>query len=158
MRSLHQIACVLFLAFGAFFAWQGFALHLDGQFGPGPGFFPFCIGIGIAILAVTRFAQVTLQPAQPLPEDFVPARERLVLLTVVVGALVGFMALLRPLGFDLAMGALLLVLFFAIDREHVVLKLVLAVVGSVGVHRVFEDTLKLPLPHAALPWLQSLGL
>ena len=36
--------------------------------------------------------------------------------------------------------------------------LAVAIVGSFGVHWVFESLLRVPLPYASLPFLQTLGL
>lgn len=62
-----------------------------------------------------------------------------------------------PLGFKLAMLRLLLFLFFAFDREHVLAKLVTAVAGCVGTHYVFEHVLRVPLPCLSLSALRSVG-
>jgi hypothetical protein len=75
----------------------------------------------------------------------------------VLVALVAFGALLLPLGFDLAMLALLLFLFFAFDRGHAIVKIVIALVGSFGVHYGFERFLRVPLPNASLDFLRALG-
>ncbi len=158
MKAARQVTALLALALGAYLAWQGTKLRIEGDFGPGPGFFPFWIGCGIAVLSALWLAQLVFQRASVSPEAFLPTREGAAKLALVVGALVDVVLLLRPIGFNLAMLGLLLVLFFAIDRRHVVAKLVIAVAASFGVHWLFEHALGVPLPDASLPALQALGL
>ncbi|MBL8697630.1 MAG: tripartite tricarboxylate transporter TctB family protein [Alphaproteobacteria bacterium] len=158
MKAARLVTALLVLALGVYLAWQGTRLRIEGDFGPGPGFFPFWIGSGIAVLATAWLAQLVLRPAVAAGERFLPPRDAAAKLAIVVGALVAFMLLLRPIGFNLAMLGLLLVLFFAVDRRHAAAKVAIAVAASFGVHWLFEHALNVPLPDAALPALQALGL
>lgn len=157
MKAARLVVALLVLVLGASLAWQGTRLRLEGDFGPGPGFFPFLIGCGLALLSALWIVQIALQSGAASGIAFLPPRESRTTLVVVLAALVGFMLLLRPIGFNLAMLGLLLVLFFAIDRRHVPAKLAIAVVGSFGVHWLFEKALNVPLPDAGLPALQQFG-
>ncbi len=158
MKAARQITALLAFALGAFLVWQGRRLRIEGDFGPGPGFFPFWIGIALVVLGGVWMAQLVLKPAGDAGAAFLPARDSRGRLAVVFAALVGFMLLLRPIGFNLAMLALLLVLFFAIDRKFVVAKITIAFAASFGVHWLFERKLNVPLPYASVPALQHLGL
>jgi len=157
VKRVHQITGLIFLGIGAFLVHQGYRLRLEGQLGPGPGFFPFWIGVALSALSVVWVAQSTLRPAPVAAPDLVPARADALRLLTVIAALVAFMLLLRPIGFDLAMLSLLLFLFFVMDRRHAVAKVVIAGLGSFGVHAVFEQILRVPLPYASLPLLTRLG-
>jgi hypothetical protein len=99
--------------------------------------------------------QVLLGPATPAPAG--SESGGLGRVAAIILALIAFAVLLTPLGFTLVMLALLLGLFFAYDREHVLAKIVVAIAGSVGTHYVFEHYLRVPLPDASLPALRSLG-
>ena len=158
MKAARLITGILVVALGAFLAWQGLRLRIDGDFGPGPGFFPFWIGLGLALLGCVWCARLAFVPAAAGPNGaFLPPPGARMVVASSIGALVAFMLLLRPLGFDLSMLALLLGLFFLIDRKNPVAKIVIAFAGSFGVHRVFETLLSVPLPDAALPILRQLG-
>ena len=159
MRRIYQVASLAFLALGLFLASQGRALGIAGRFGPGPGpgFFPFWVGLGLAALSLAWLGQVTLRPVPGAPPDFVPERDGQVRVVSVVAALVGFAVALTGLGFDLAMLGFLIALFLAFGREHVLPKIVLAVAGSFGVHYVFEKLLEVPLPSTSLDALRKLG-
>lgn len=159
MNAARQVTGMLVVALGAFLAWQGTLLRIEGDFGPGPGFFPFWIGLGVATLGVAWSARLAFGQAGAVADGaaFLPPRGTRLVIAATIGALVAFMLLLRPLGFDLSMLALLLALFFLVDRSHAVAKVVIAFVSSFGVHWVFETLLAVPLPNAALPFLRQLG-
>lgn len=158
MRRLYQACSLLCIALGAYLAYEGYRLRLVGQLGPGPGFFPFWTGIALVVVGALWLTQASLRGAPRLPTGFVPVRGRLLTLAAIVLALVAFMLLLRPLGFNLAMLLLLLFLFFLIDRSHPVAKVVLAFLGSFGVHYLFEQVLRVPLPFASWGALRQFGL
>lgn len=158
MKRIHQATSLVTGGIGVFFVLQGIRLKFEGQLGPGPGFFPVLIGIALTLLSAVWLVQATLKPAAISASDVLPPRRDLVTLVAAVGALIAFMLLLRPLGFNLTMLGLLLFLFFLIDRDHPVAKLVIAFLGSFGVHYVFEQLLRVPLPFASLPLLRQLGL
>lgn len=155
MRRVSLVTSLLFMAVGLLLTYGGYALKLKGQYGPGPGFTAFWIGLPLTILcAVWLVELLKLQPGAA----FISERGGLHRVVTVVLALVAFAVLLVPLGFDLAMLALLLFLFFAFNREHSVAKILAAFGGSFGVHYAFEHYLRVPLPYSSMSLLQSLGL
>ena len=158
MKRIYQVTSLIFAGIGIFMVLQGIRLKIVGQLGPGPGFFPFWIGVLLTSLSAVWLVQVTLGPAIAVSHGLLPPRRDLLRLAAVVLALIAFMLLLRPLGFNLSMLALLLFLFFAIDRKHAIAKIVVAFLGSFGVHHLFEQGLRVPLPFASIPFLQQLGL
>jgi len=140
-----------------FMTYGGYALRLKGQYGPGPGFTAFWIGLPLTVLSLVWFAQLCLR-WKAEREPFESEQGGLRRVAAVVLALVAFGILLVPLGFNLAMLALLLFLFFASNREHRMLKIVIALAGSFGVHYTFEHYLRVPLPYSSIDFLQALGL
>ena len=154
MTRVRQAAALIVTAIGVFLALAGVRLRLEGQYGPGPGFLAFWVGLALAVLGPVWLVQVSLAPP-PAPRPSAPGGPARV--AAILGALAAFAVLLAPLGFTLVMLGLLLGLFFAYDREHALAKIVVALVGSVGTHYVFERFLRVPLPDATLPALRSLG-
>lgn len=154
MTRFRQAAALVVTAIGVFLALAGVRLRLEGQYGPGPGFLAFWVGLALAVLGPVWLVQVSLAPP-PAPRPSAPGGPARV--AAILGALAAFAVLLAPLGFTLVMLGLLLGLFFAYDREHALAKIVVALVGSVGTHYVFERFLRVPLPDATLPALRSLG-
>jgi putative tricarboxylic transport membrane protein len=154
LTRFRQAAALVVTAIGVFLALAGVRLRLEGQYGPGPGFLAFWVGLALAVLGPVWLVQVSLAPP-PAPRPSAPGGPARV--AAILGALAAFAVLLAPLGFTLVMLGLLLGLFFAYDREHALAKIVVALVGSVGTHYVFERFLRVPLPDATLPALRSLG-
>jgi hypothetical protein len=154
LTRFRQAAALIVTAIGVFLALAGVRLRLEGQNGPGPGFLAFWVGLALAVLGPVWLVQVSLAPP-PAPASSAPGGP--VRVAAILAALVAFAVLLAPLGFTLVMLGLLLGLFFAYDREHALAKIVVALVGSVGTHYVFERFLRVPLPDATLPALRSLG-
>ncbi len=157
MRRASLVMAVLFVAAGLFMTYGGYALKLKGQYGPGPGFTAFWVGLPLTVLSAIWVVQLCLKGRAEDPERFESERGGLRRIAAVLLALVAFGALLVPLGFDLSMLALLLFLFFAFDRGHPLIKLVIALAGSFGVHFVFERFLRVPLPNASIDFLRGLG-
>jgi hypothetical protein len=154
LTRFRQAAALIVTAIGIFLALAGVRLRLEGPYGPGPGFLAFWVGLALAVLGPVWLVQVSLAPP-PAPAPSAPGGPLRV--AAILAALVAFAVLLAPLGFTLVMLGLLLGLFFAYDREHALAKIVVALVGSVGTHYVFERFLRVPLPDATLPALRSLG-
>ena len=126
--------------------------------GPGPGFFPFWLGLGLAALAVVWLVQATVGPDEAPPEPLAPSRGGLLRIVAIVVALALFATLVDVLGFRLTMLAFLLLLLLVLGRPPLPITLAIAVVGSFGVHHAFTVGLHVPLPTAAIPALQDLGL
>lgn len=158
MKRIYQVTGLVFFAIGLLLVFQGYSLKIQGEFGPAPGFFAFWVGLVLSVMSLVWFAQVCVAAAPAMPADFIPARPQLRAVVAVILALIAFMFLLRPLGFNLAMLGLLLFLFFAAGRDHPAAKIVIALGGSFGLHYVFEQILKVPLPFASLDFLRQLGL
>ena len=156
MRRVSLVMSLLFVAAGVFMTYGGYTLKLRGLYGPGPGFTAFWIGLPLTVLSLAWFVQLCRR-GDSEPEAFESERGGLRRVATVVLALAAFGILLVPLGFDLSMLALLLFLLFVFNREHRVLKVVIALTGSFGVHYVFEHFLRVPLPYSAIDLLSALG-
>jgi len=157
MRRVSLVMSLLFEAAGVFMTYGGYALKLKGLYGPGPGFTAFWIGLPLTVLSLAWFVQLCRR-SNSEPEAFESEQGGLRRVAAVVLALAAFGILLIPLGFDLSMLALLLFLLFAFNREHRVLKIVIALAGSFGVHFAFEHLLRVPLPYSSIEFFRALGL
>ena len=56
MRRARQIASLVFAATGLYMLFGGYGLGLAGEFGPGPGFFAFGIGVLLTVSSAFWFA------------------------------------------------------------------------------------------------------
>jgi putative tricarboxylic transport membrane protein len=157
VRRIYQMASLILLGVGLFLVYQGRSIGLAGHFGPGPGFFAFWVGIGLAVLSSVWCGRVSLRPVKAVPPGFIPDRDGMVRVACVLFAMVVFVALLEPIGFNMAMFGLLFFLFFAFGRDYPILKIAISIAGSFGVHYVFERLLRVPLPYSSIAFLRSLG-
>jgi putative tricarboxylic transport membrane protein len=138
-----QAAAVAFAALFAFFAYESFQLSLTDALGPGPGFFPFWLGVLGALLALLLLVQLRLRPAHA-GIDFEPHGMRNVAL--VLAGLTAASAVLELAGFRLAMFALLAYLLVVLGARRRLAIALFAAAGSFGVYHVFYDLLRVPLP------------
>ena len=145
-----QAATLAFLLLFAFTIFEALQLSLRDALGPGPGFFPFWLGVAGGLLAIlllvqARRGQVAL-PAGPLvpPAD---ARRRVL---AVVAALLGATLLLDPLGFRLTLALFCAGVLLALGIRRPWVVAVFALAGGFGVFHVFYHWLKVPLPIGVL--------
>jgi putative tricarboxylic transport membrane protein len=142
------------------------ALRLWTALGPGPGFFPLCLGVLLAVLGSAWFvaqlranrSRVAVVPGEPeTDEDEVPEYS-LPTVVAILASLCALAATLEVLGYQLAMFLFLLFHLLVLGRRRLLLSLVIALVGSVGVFVAFTRLLGVPLPAASVPFLAGLGL
>jgi hypothetical protein len=68
MTRLYQIVAVIFVAFGAFVLYLSLDLSYSADYGPGPGFFSFWLGILLILLGGIDFIGTTRRPREPFPK------------------------------------------------------------------------------------------
>lgn len=158
MRPYQQLASILFAVLGIFLVVQGLDLGIEGNFGPGPGFMAFVVGVLIIVVNLAWGLQVTVAPPVAIPRDLLPDRVGLFRIIATIAALILLGAFLTLLGFMVTVFAFLLVTLFTFGRDHAVTKVVVAFAFSFGLAWVFEHLLHVPLPSASLEALSTLGL
>lgn len=143
-------AGVMFVALGLFFA--GFAVEY--QMGTaakmGPGYFPFWLGVILAILG----AIIGISSLSPKAEKTVVPKFHLKIMAIVLGNVVLFGILLRPLG--LYVSAFLLVLLSSMASHEFKWKVAIinGICLTIAVHLIFIMGLGLIFPL----WPSFLGL
>lgn len=146
MRRGWQAATGALIVVFGFFAFESFQLSLRDALGPGPGFFPFWLGMLGAALAVFLLTQLHLNRVDLGTEALVFDRAgvRSVVLTLL--GLTAATALLEVAGFRLAMLLFIAYLLVLLGARSRVAIAICAGAGSFGVFHVFFDLLKVPLP------------
>jgi putative tricarboxylic transport membrane protein len=141
-----RAAAVALLALFAFFIFESFQLSLTDALGPGPGFFPFWLGVLGAVLSVILILQLRVRASEAGTDSiaFDRAGTRNVLL--VLGGLIAASAMLELAGFRLAMLALIAYVLVVLGVRRRAAIALFALAGSFGVYYVFYDLLKVPLP------------
>ena len=144
-RAWQAAAAALFALFG-WFVFESLRLSLTDALGPGPGFFPFWLGALGAVLSVVLVVQLRLRASEFGTDDitFERAGTRNVLL--VLAGLVAAVAMLELVGFRIAMLALLAYVLAVLGVRRWVALALFALAGSFGVHYVFYQLHKVPLP------------
>lgn len=153
-------AAVIFTSFG---------LGYWTTLGPGPGFFPFWIGVLLGLSSLVWLFQahrgnpnVVPQPESPITLDTdavstaPTAKKRpiwIVLLSLVILA-----SLLELIGFQLSMFAFLLFQLKFQGGRKWLLSLIIALAGSFGVFYLFTEVLQVTLPTSSMDFLENLGL
>jgi hypothetical protein len=146
MTRLNRIVWGLLLVFGGFVIRESLELSYYGtDFGPGPGFFSFWLGVLLMVLSLIQIAGTFRGPREPLPEDFIPGKDGVQRMLCILGALVASLFLMDRLGFSLTMLGFCIFLFRTLGRQPWWLTLTLAVAGSFGLAYVF-GVLQVMLP------------
>ena len=146
MKRGWQVAAVGLLLIFALFAYESFKLSLRDTLGPGPGFFPFWLGLLGAALSVILLIQLHLGRVDVSDEMLTFDRAGTRGVVVVLVGLVAATALLDVVGFRLAMLLLIAFLLVVLGARNRVAIAICAGAGSFGVYHVFFDLLKVPLP------------
>lgn len=146
MKRPYQITGLVLLLVAAFLVRESLSLRYYTPLGPGPGFFPLWLSILLAILAVAMLWRVTFGKSEAMPADFYPDRKGYLRVGAVLGALIGVILLIKPLGFRLVMVGFYLFLLIALGRQHILITVIIALAGSFGVYYVFVHWLATPLP------------
>ena len=150
MRRGWQVAALTLLVICLLFSYESFQLSLSDTLGPGPGFFPFWLGVLGAVLAVALVVQLHLNQVDlgTAALEFDSAGVRGVIQVVV--ALAAGSALLEIAGFRVSMLLLLGYLLHILGVRSRLAIAVFATVGSFGVFHVFYYLLRVPLPMGIL--------
>ncbi len=149
MRLADRIAAVLLLAFGAGYALTAARSYTYwGAHGPGSGFFPFWLGVALAVLAAL-FLVGAVRQAGP-GAAWLPDRRGAVRLAAVVGASALFIALVPFLGMTLATALFLVGLLRFLEGHAWRIALGVAVVTAAANWAIFTWWLSVPFPVGVL--------
>lgn len=153
MNRVNYIVWGVLLAFGAFVVRESLKHHYYGSdFGPGPGFFSFWLGILLMVLSLVQIVMIYRRPAEPLPDGFIPSREGIKRMLSIMGALTASLFLMEYLGYSLTMMGFCIFLLRRLGRQPWWLTLVLAVVASFGTTYLF-GLLQVMLPKGFLGFI-----
>jgi putative tricarboxylic transport membrane protein len=140
--------------------------------GPGPGFFPFWLGVVLTVLSAVWVAQevrsgrsdvaspetVGGESPGPLDEQDAPPEYSLPMVLAIVVSLCVLAATLENVGFQVSMLLFLLFHLVVLGRRGWLLSIVIAAAGSFGIFVVFTQVLGVALPASTIPFLRDLGL
>jgi hypothetical protein len=134
---------LMFVVVGIAFAWGATAYQFGSSARPGPAYFPFGLGILLALLgAMVLFKSLTIETEDGEPVGAFAWKP----LLVIVGAVAGFGLALPKLGLIVTLPLLIAVSSAAGDEFHWKDVLINAVVLTVGSWAIFIKGLGLTLP------------
>lgn len=149
MTTVDRISWSVLLLLGAFVVYESLQINYYGSdFGPGPGFFSFWLGILVILLSFVELLR-TRGKHEPIPAGFFPAGSGVARIGAILGALLGALLLLNRLGFSLTMFLFSAVLLRVLGRQPWWLILLLALAGSFGTAYMFRQ-LQVLLPRGIL--------
>jgi putative tricarboxylic transport membrane protein len=145
-RRGWQAAAIALLALFAFFIAESLRLSLTDALGPGPGLFPFWLGVLGAALAIVLLLQLRLRSSEEGTDAITFDRRGTRNVLLVLAGLIAASAALELAGFRLAVLLLLAYLLVVLGVRRWLAIALFAAAGSFGVYYVFYDLLKVPLP------------
>lgn len=150
MKRSYQVTGLVIVAFAIAVIHESLQLTYYTELGPGPGYFPFWIGVIVAFLGASMVYTATFRHADPLPEDLVPSRSGFTKMGVVFAVLVWTIVMMDPLGFRLTNLVFFLALLPVLGCTNWVTVILVSLVGSFGVFYAFDTILTVPLPTGIL--------
>ena len=134
---------LMFLAIGIGFAWGATNYNFGSSARPGPGYFPFGLGIILAVIgALVLFKALTLETEGGDPIGKIAWKP----LCVVLGSVAIFGLLLPLIGMILTLPILIVIAALAGDEFHLGEALINAAILTVGSWAVFIKGLGLVIP------------
>jgi putative tricarboxylic transport membrane protein len=158
MQRLQQVLSLGFFLLALYVMRESMLQDYWLPLGPGPGFFPFWLGLFMAVLAVVWFVQASIKANKPAPGRLFPRGVTLLRVISVPLAVGIFPALGEQLGFRITMLAFLLFMLSIVGRQKLPITLAISLAGSIGGYYVFHDLLGLFLPVATVDLLRDFEL
>lgn len=157
IRYLRLVLAFLLMSIGLYLVSQSGKIGYSDMGGPGPGFFPFWVGI---LLAITAFfwllAEFRAHKDTQIEQDLDPKGiYRVGRLLLSVMALTFFFV---PVGYNISVLLFMLFLTSTMGKGRVVTNVIVSLISSFGIYLVFEKLLDVPLPDSFIPFLAHLGL
>jgi putative tricarboxylic transport membrane protein len=139
MSTVDRIAWAVLCAFGAFVIYESLQIKYYGSdFGPGPGFFSFWLGVLVVVLSVIEIGR-TFGKRVPLPANFFPGKAGVARIACLLGALMAVVFLLTRLGYSLTMFLFCGFLLRVLGKQPWWLTVVLTLAGSFGTAYIFRQ-------------------
>jgi len=153
MSRVNYIVWGLLVAFGVFIVHESLDHNYYGSdFGPGPGFFSFWLGILLIVLSIIQIVMTYRRPAEPLPDGFIPDRKGINRILSIMGALAASLFLMNVLGFSLTMMGFCIFLLRRLGRQPWWQTLILSAVAGFGMAYLF-GLLQVVLPRGFLGFI-----
>jgi len=140
VSRVHLVAWSILLVFGGFVIYESLELSYSGtDFGPGPGFFSFWLGVLVIVLSVVEIARTLRRLGEPVPAGFFPDWRGVRRILSLTGAMVAVLLLMPTLGYSLSILLFCIFLFRALATQPWWLTVLLSLATSFGTFHVFRS-------------------
>ena len=148
-----QFSALLWLIAGVVIILQSRELDYMAEYGPGPGFLPFWLGVGFIILGLALFAKATFFINKDETIE-IPTRHATYQLLLVIAAVLGLAVLAETIGFIICIGLLFFFLLAFVERQGWKFSLIMGFSSSLVFWIIFELGLDQRLPPGLLELLR----
>ena len=147
-----HIAQAVTLLFGLVTVWLSIQMKIWVSFGPGPGFFPFTMGILLSFLSILWVIEAHRR-GYSVEESVDRSR-----VFGVIGSLLVLALLMDVIGYQITMALFLFFHMKIIGKQKWIASIIVTLAGSFGAYALFSNLLSVRLPVADIAFLQGLGL
>ena len=118
------------------------------KYTPGPGFFPFWLGVVLALFSAALLIETFLKKARKEPNEprRLPERQALYRVGEITLLTAGFALLMTSLGFALSVVCFVAVILHFLERVTLVRSLLTGLIMSSCVYLIFEYWMQIGLP------------
>ncbi len=152
-QRINQVLALFWTVLGVVFIIQSRKVSYWSEFGPGPGFLPFWIGVGLVLMGLLLLGQYTFGP-QEKEEIALPGRSVARQMILVLAVFFGFAFLGERIGFIIGIGLMFFLLLTVVEKKGWKFSLAVAVISSVLYWTIFELAFGLRLPPGLLQLLR----
>jgi putative tricarboxylic transport membrane protein len=152
-QRINQVLATLWVVVGVVVVIQARDLEYVAEYGPGPGFLPYWLGVGFILLGLTLLAQVTFS-RQEKEGLSLPSKHAAWQMFLVMLGFFGFVLLGEKVGFLLCIGLLFLLLLVVVERKGWKVSLAISIINTLAFWAIFELGLTLRLPAGLLDLLR----
>ena len=148
-----QYSALLWLVVGVVVILQSQELDYMAEYGPGPGFLPFWLGIGFIIFGLALLTKATFSRKKDETIE-IPTGHAIYQLLLVLAATVGLVMLAETIGFIICIGLLFFLILAFVERQGWKFSLIMGFGSALVTWIIFELGLDLRLPPGLLELLQ----
>jgi putative tricarboxylic transport membrane protein len=157
IRILRLVLALLLMSIGLFLVSQAGKIGYSDISGPGPGFFPFWVGLLLSIAAFFwLIAEFRANKDSQVQQDLDPKGIYRVARLLLAVMLLTFCFV--PLGYNISVLFFMLFLTTTMGKGKVSTNIIVSFASSFGIYLVFEKLLDVPLPDSFIPFLSQIGL
>ncbi len=157
MQRAERIVASLSILLGLGILWQAGRMEYLTSIGPGPGFFPWWLGLILTGLSILWLLSAARRSAEKGGPGFFPEWRGLRRILLVTGAIIASGLVMEVVGFQLTMFIFVAFVLTALGWRRWGVTAILSSVLSFGVYQMFTRWLDVTLPQASIEILKRWG-